>query len=461
MKRLALTAAVLLAACSASRADWIKANGVQTEQLDLEVTPAAPPTPAMKYQLLFENLADRRPGNAAITYLQATLLVGTDTPAKVDKALDAYEAKDFKAFDASVESINAQSLMQVLNVAARRETADWQPPFRETGVRTLLPHLSPMRDISNYIKVRALHQVHQGQTDDAIATLRIGYTMSDAVGHEPVLVAALVSVGMFANLNDPVADLIRRPDSPNLYWAMADLPRRLPTFRSCFEGGRLGSATSTVPALARALAGQELTADEWRATLTEVSAIIKATDGKAPPDPFKNTSPDVLNAAREWYAKSRHIPAEQAEKVDPAAVLGPYYFDRYVFAYDEMYKLRPLPYPALLRMATEYVKNVEAWRKEQPANPFLHGLPALDRAMATFARIDRSLAALTAVEAIRAYAASHGGSLPQRLVDVTETPVPNNPYTDRPFEYRVDGGVATLADSQSESHLAYTIRLRK
>jgi hypothetical protein len=169
----------------------------------------------------------------------------------------------------------------------------------------------------------------------------------------------------------------------------------------------------------------------------------------------------VLRAAREWYAKSRNVPADQAAKADPAAVLGPYYFDRYVVAYDEMYKLRPLPYPALLPMAAEYVKNVDAWRKEQPANPFLHGLPALDRAITTFARIDRSLAALTAVEGIRAYAGAHGGTFPQHLEDVKDTPIPNNPYTDRPFEYRVDGGVATLADSQSESHLAYTIRIRK
>jgi len=51
--------------------------------------------------------------------------------------------------------------------------------------------------------------------------------------------------------------------------------------------------------------------------------------------------------------------------------------------------------------------------------------------------------------------------LPKRLEDVTETPVPENPATGRPFEYRVENGTATLSDSQSEEALTYTVKIRK
>jgi hypothetical protein len=461
MKR--ITRAILLTACTALLLHPPRAVAAgYSDQYDFTLTPTPPPTPAMKYQLLYENFADRTAGNAAILYLQSTLLLDADTTDKVDKALDAYDAKDFNKFDTLVDSINATQLMQQLDLAARREQCDWQPPFRQTGISTLLPHLSPLRGIVMYLRVRALHQIRQGKVTDALATLRDGYAMSDAVGREPVLVSALVSIGMFASLDDATAALMNRPDSPNLYWALADLPRRHPTFRTSFEGGRLGSATSTIPALARALAGQSLTPDEWRATLKEVANYVSITDKQPFSDPIKDASPDLLRAARDWYAKSRNLPPDQAANADPAAVLGPYYFHRYVIAYDDMYKLRPLPYPDLLPMSAEYARKVDAWRKEQPANPFLHGPPALDRAITTFARIDRSLAALTAVEALRAYAAAHDGHLPPRLQDVTDTPVPNNPYTDRPFDYRVDAtNVATLSDTQSESHLTYTIRIRK
>jgi hypothetical protein len=70
------------------------------------------------------------------------------------------------------------------------------------------------------------------------------------------------------------------------------------------------------------------------------------------------------------------------------------------------------------------------------------------------------LAALTAVEALRTYAAAHDGKLPEQLSDVTETPVPDNPATGWPFEYHVESGMATLKDSQAEAPLVYTIRIR-
>ena len=66
-----------------------------------------------------------------------------------------------------------------------------------------------------------------------------------------------------------------------------------------------------------------------------------------------------------------------------------------------------------------------------------------------FARADRQLAALTAVEALRAYAAANGGKLPEQLDDVVETPVPANPMTGKPFTYAVSNGVATISDSTS------------
>ena len=59
--------------------------------------------------------------------------------------------------------------------------------------------------------------------------------------------------------------------------------------------------------------------------------------------------------------------------------------------------------------------------------------------------LDRRVAALRVVEAIRLYAASHDGKLPEDLNQVTEVPVPDDPATGKPFEYRRDGAAAVLA----------------
>src|SRR5438477_12347910 len=85
-----------------------------------ELTPAAPPQPAMKYQLLFDDLNDRRPGNAAILYLQTALLMGSGTADEAQKAVEAYEAGDLKTFDTLADSVSQRSgVFQQLDLAAK------------------------------------------------------------------------------------------------------------------------------------------------------------------------------------------------------------------------------------------------------------------------------------------------------------------------------------------------------
>src|SRR6184192_4141825 len=78
----------------------------KTEARTFELTPVAPPTPALKYQLLFDDLGDRRPGNAAILYLDAILLMEPNAKDQAQKALDAFEARDAKTFDSLADAIN-------------------------------------------------------------------------------------------------------------------------------------------------------------------------------------------------------------------------------------------------------------------------------------------------------------------------------------------------------------------
>jgi len=54
------------------------------------------------------------------------------------------------------------------------------------------------------------------------------------------------------------------------------------------------------------------------------------------------------------------------------------------------------------------------------------------------------VAALQCVEALRHYAASHRGQLPQQLSEITGVQVPVDPGTGKPFAYRYDGSKAVL-----------------
>ena len=54
-------------------------------------------------------------------------------------------------------------------------------------------------------------------------------------------------------------------------------------------------------------------------------------------------------------------------------------------------------------------------------------------------RMDRRVAALRCVEAVRLYAAAHDGKLPPSLDEIKDVPVPRDPVDDKPFGYRLVG----------------------
>lgn len=438
-----------------------KPADAQSEARSFELTAIAPPTPALKYQLLYDNLIERRPGNAAILYFDAILLMGADAKEKAEIAMDARQANNMVGFKTVADSLALPSVFQELKLAAERDECDWQPPFREMGAQTLLPHLEPMvHGLAKLVAVRAYRQIDQGDAAGALATLRLGYEMSDKIGHEPVLISALVSLKTTAMMNDCLAQLMNCAGSPNLYWALAEYPSRRSILRRAFDGER-GFIAASVPIMAKKIGGEKLTADEWRNVLnTVVEVVAQGEGGSKPLDPIKEASSIILQRAQHQYAMTNHLTSEETTNVDPAIALGTYYFDQYTMAADERFKLRGLPYPVQLSMGDVYAAQLAKLIDEQPANPFLKTLPALQKCVWPFARGDRELAALAAVEALRSYAATNG-KLPARLEDVTETPVPANPVTGRSFEYRVEGDTATLADTKSEIPLTYTIRIRK
>jgi hypothetical protein len=456
MKPFPLISALVLSLCrvaaSQTGADYREAQ-------TFELTPAAPPTPSLKYEFLFYDAFERQPGNAAILYLDSTLLMGPDAKQKADQALDAYDAKSMARFHRLADSLENHSLIEELDLAGRRENCDWESPWHEAGLSTLLPQLSPLRTIARILKVRALRQIEQGKIDDAVKTMRLGYEMAGKVGERGVLVCGLVSLSMTMTMDECLEQLMNRPDAPNLYWALSEFPGTRSTLSASVDGESQWWVNA-VPNLAQAWRGQDLSAEQWRAIFDYLSSAI------SDPHPTGSeivgkTSPELMQEAREQYAQSHHVTPEQAASVDPLVVVGPFYLSQLRIARDNAFKMRGMAIPLQLALSKKYGDENTRLQHAQPANLFLQTLSNFHNAYWNFARVDRQLAALTAVEAIRSYAAANSGALPAQLSDITETPVPLNPATGKPFEYRVDNGTATLSDSNSEGPLTYTIRIRK
>jgi tetratricopeptide (TPR) repeat protein len=102
--------------------------------------------------------------------------------------------------------------------------------------------------------------------------------------------------------------------------------------------------------------------------------------------------------------------------------------------------------------------------KKQYKNPIVrntmlnHLKPAHNKCKLIAQRLGRDIAILKCVEAIRLYAASHGGKLPASLADITEVPIPDDPLTGKAFDYKVSGSKATLESTPTAETKEYALR---
>jgi hypothetical protein len=288
--------------------------------------------------------------------------------------------------------------------------------------------------LANLIQIRAKQQIRAGNVHDAIATLRMGYELSDRTEHRPLFLSAVLSFIMTSAMIDRTADLMRRSDSPNLYWALANLPHPQNELRVALAGERKS-------ALTRGIDGVPTTTAEMTKMYQEASQDKDFVQ--------------AIQDAQAYYAGTRDMSVDAVKKLDQAMVFDTYRYETFSRNFDDWYKIMGLPFRQMMAQQ-------QALDRQIAANPARWLVPPRIRQMETLGRLIRRTAALTNVEAIRSYAAANGEKLPAHLEDITDTPVPNNPMTDKPFDYRVDGGVAILSDPQSQiDPLTYTISIRQ
>jgi 2-methylaconitate cis-trans-isomerase PrpF len=70
--------------------------------------------------------------------------------------------------------------------------------------------------------------------------------------------------------------------------------------------------------------------------------------------------------------------------------------------------------------------------------------PAFDRIRLISKRLENNLNGLQCVEAIRHYAASHDGQLPENLSDISQMEIPKDVMSGKAFEYRRTSAGAVL-----------------
>jgi hypothetical protein len=271
-----------------------------------------------------------------------------------------------------------------------------------------------------------------------------------------------------------IDELIGHSNAPNLYNALTDLPVPFIGFRTGLQGERI-MLYGTFPGLYDSAI--DLEAGSMTATQIEecVTVLLRFNDDKKNVYSDRKTLAQAILAKHEVAKKALIAsgrPREKVEAMPHVQVALLHSLLEYDTLLDQVIMWHNLPY---WESAARF-KDLETMnRKEREADPSAPAIaltqlsfPDTERAAFLRAKLDRKIALLRTVEALRVYAAEHDRKLPRRLADIKEVPVPIDPMTGAAFEYELDGDVAHLrasapakATPSVDNSVTYELRIRK
>lgn len=437
----------------------------QEREYRLSVDPARQPEPALKYSLQ-PGFLQQTPGNGVPYYYRALLMYqqsSAETRDAVEQWLDQ-PSGDLELGKVKRTLDRLSNVFHSLRTASLREHCDWQWRIgdleRPSEVFSfLLPELGKARSLGRLLALRARVEIAEHRYEDALDTLAIGYKLARDVAEPPTLVNDLVGIAIAEVMTVELIGLIDAPDSPNLYWALAELPRPLIDMRPAMQH-EMVLPLRMFPALSDPETAQR-TPEEWRdlvidffRQIVEIAGSASETglDGKAPV-----TEAAALGLVTLGYPRAKRelieagYPRDDIEKMSVGQVVAIYQSRTYAHTYHEMFKWMLLPFHEAWQRQQQtqrelrqqgYFGQLGTMREIIPVANLL--LPAVGNARRAEVRLSARLDALQAVEALRMYAAEHADRLPSSLSEVTTVPVPVNPVTGKPFPYRLDGATAVL-----------------
>jgi hypothetical protein len=424
----------------------------------------AAPKPALRYVLLPE-LKEINPGNPIQNYMKCFM---EQHKFFFDK--DAFERRE-KLLAMPLKELPARELkeyggyaLRQADWAARLDNPDWEfiLTLKAQGIYALLPDVQQMRGLARAIQVRFRAEVALGRFDDGVRTAQTMFAMSRHLGEHPTIIANLIGIAIANIAIGPLEEMLEQPGCPNLYWALTNLPDPLVPLNKGIDGDRMTTRMEFRDLDDRA----PMSAERLKKFIAEKEQLLQVGDPK-PGTPTvrawmdeRTKDPATVSAARRRLVEYG-IPEERLARFPAEQVI----------LLDERRETE-----VRLDEGTKTF-SIPPWQAEaldvhgtvlKPPALFADVLmPAFDKANRLRWRLYQRIALVRHVEALRLHAAEHGGALPARLSDLT-VPLPEDPFTGKPFRYDVSGNTAHLrgtpppAEEKNPSfNLHYEVTLQK
>jgi hypothetical protein len=407
--RSCLTAALLALPAALAALDAV---GAEPKIKIISISRASEPVPALGNRL-FPLESELNPGDAAPIYLRLAAGVTADAMSELEAKPKAWLELLFDQFPAKEATSfldGWRGKLAQLEYGAHRQTCSWNYTIseeREHIVDLELADAQRMRTWSKLLALQARVEISERHFATAATAIETGMSFSRHVGDGPFFINALIGNASASFMLDQVDDLISQPGAPSLYWSLTALPRPLIGLRKSMaqEYKLCERLLPEMTDLERPSTGAEWAARlaSFHGRILKIRATYRMTMKGYEGTDFK----DNLAEFREWvlpeakaYVEARK--GKLAAGNDDEMILK-FYGGSYRDLYDEVYKAGYLPFFEAEAIYDRGEKKLMS-AKNGPLRFFAEMIAAVDAVHRAGAMLDRKVALLRVVEALRLHA---------------------------------------------------------
>lgn len=416
--------------------------------VELTIHARAIESPVLKYRL-FPGEAELKPGNAAVILLR---LPWEEAPyvSQMMPTLRDWDARPLSD-PAWKTAPNLLPFYDEIKRAAYRRDASWEYPIGEQPLQLiLLPDVQGLRTLLGYgLSAEIRRDIAHARLDMARERILVGLANARHMAATPFYVNQLVAATIHRAMLDRTAELISQPASPNLYWALSSLPK------SRTQLDRAASLEASAFLLGFPAAGELDRArdpQEWSRMFDQLAEFLRLTG-----DSQRAAEMSVDKLLPRFTALGRaELPQLTSTSAEAVAAMADHEVAVRWFVVTIVRHQQQVS-------ATLCLCPTEAWtslarlhaRREQleQATGLKFTFFSPTSAYLAIWSLERKIHALRIVEAVRHHLATHDGKLPATLADIESVPVPLDPLSGRPFEWKlIDAGSARLSATFLPQH---------
>lgn len=416
----------------------------------LRVRAAAEPTPALRYSL-YPSHWDLKPGRAELHFARVLIAI-SQVPKEKRQEWEQWAPEVRIPSDAqlaeAVQSLNF--VFSELHLLAMCEDLTWDHRIRDLQgpqiYSYLLPDVQEVRAMARLLSLKAEHQRRQQDFEGVCSTVSDGFRLAEFVGQGETLIQKLVGIAVSAIMRTVIERTIETENCPNLYWAIARIPRPLINISESVLW-ELRNVNRVFPVLAEAESAtwtEAEAAQKWGALIEDLKVLGGMTSADSTSIQLKLAiaSLTLAGSAKERLTAAG-LSSERLNKMSALQIVLADAGRELRRAGDAMAKSSLLPASLAAPLSAQSSMEFDQWVQNQSHNSVgaaIAGVlfPAFRQAREAETRTLVGQHRLMTLEAIRMHAAEHDGQPPESLDRLSPVPAMPDPYTDRPFEYRVE-----------------------